>query len=237
MDADNKTDAEILDELENIYRRVAKEDVGKINSAGPDELFGTKPEKQQGKKSSSPVLYGILLLAVCLFAGIVLTVLIRPTGKPVSKPAVVETPAYRIPIAISPVSPKTDIKTSSKTETEKIAAAAQDKSEETTPAPAKKEEPENRKEIEPAIEKPYTIQISSIRNFEIAKDFLREASVSQPDVHWDRFNSKKYGVWYRVFIGHFASRAEALRYIKEKNIRNTYPGSFILPIPASPPKK
>ncbi|MDO9558226.1 MAG: SPOR domain-containing protein [Syntrophales bacterium] len=236
MDTDNKTDEEILDELENIYQRVAEEDVGNISSDDLNELSETEPEEQPGKKPSALAFHGTLFLAVCLFVGIVLAVFIRYTGTPDSKPTV-KTPTYRIPITIPPASPKADVKTPSKTETEKVVAAIPGTNKETPPAPVKKEEAENRKEIEPATEKPYTIQISAIRNFEIAKDFLRKISVSQPDVHWDRLNSKKYGVWCRVFIGHFASRTEALRYMKEKNIRNTYPGSYILTIPASPPKR
>ncbi|GEM_PF-7082727 len=242
MDAVNKTDEEILDELENIYQRVAEEDVGKISSADLNELSETEPEKQPGKKPSALVFHGTIFLAVCLFVGIFLTVIFRHPGTPDIKPTAkttVKTPTYRISITIPPASPtKADVKTPSETETEKVVAAVQDKNEGTPPAPVKKEESENnRKKIEPTIKKPYTIQIHSIRNFEIAKDFLRKSSVSQPDVHWDRFNSKKYGVWYRVFIGHFASRTEALRYMKEKNIRNTYPGSYILTISASPPKR
>jgi len=272
MDTEKKTDEEILGELENIYQRVAKEDVGKISFADLNEPSETEPEEQPGKKPSALVFYGTIFLAVCL-VGIVLTIfIIRHTGTPDIKPTVktptYETPTYRISITIPsappktevktppetepekvvatvqdkkeeipPASPKTDVKAPPETEPEKVVAAVQDKKEEISPAPVKKEETEKRKEIKPAIEKLYTIQISAIRNFEIAKGFLKKIEVSQPDVHLDRFDSKKYGVWYRVFTGHFASKTEALKYMKEKNIRKTYPGSYILKIPASPPNK
>jgi septal ring-binding cell division protein DamX len=225
MDIKNKTDEEILDKLKNIYRRVTGEDEEKISFADLNELSETEPKEQPGKKPPPLAFYGTIFLAVCLFLGIVLTVIIRTPGVPDIKPTVKTT--YSIPITILPASPKADLKTPSETETD----------EGIPPAPVKKEETEKRKEIEPATEKPYTIQISAIRNFKIAKDFLKKIEASQPDVHLEMFNSKKYGVWYRVFTGHFASKTEALKYMKEKNIREAYPGSYILKITASPLKR
>jgi septal ring-binding cell division protein DamX len=247
MDNEKKTDEEILDELEDIYQRVTEEDIGKITSvdlsalsADLDAISETAPEEQPAKKPSPLAFHGILFLAVCLFLGIFLTVLIRQPGTPDIKPTVktpIKRSSYSIPITIPPASPKADVKIPSGTETVGVVAVVQDKNEGTPPTAVKKEEAGNRKEIEPTIEKPYTIQISAIRNSEIAKDFLKKIEVSQPDVHWDTLNSERYGVWYRVFTGHFASRKEALRYMKEKNIRDTYPGSYILTIHASPSKR
>lgn len=226
MNIKNKTDEEILDKLENIYQRVAGENEGKISSADLNELSETEPKEQPGKKPLPLSFYSTIFLAVCIIFGIVLTVIIRNLGVPDIKPTVKAT-SYSIPITILKASPKADLKTPSDTETY----------EEIPPAPVKKEGTEKRKEIETATEKPYTIQISAIRNFKIAKAFLKKIEASQPDVHLEMFNSKKYGVWYRFFTGHFASKTEALKYMKEKNIRKAYPGSYILKMPASPPKR
>jgi len=40
-------------------------------------------------------------------------------------------------------------------------------------------------------------------------------------------NLKGKGTLYRILVGHFTSRGDALKYMKKNNIGGTYPGSFI----------
>lgn len=219
MDIEKKTDKQILVELENMYQRIAEESIGDISPTHWKELSEIEPEKKPPKIREQP-----------------------PQKEPEGKPSLAFTPIHS--------SKKTSPRTFQGTiffalstlsviflaifiwQTGKWNNNPIDK------IPTyKKEETKNNTIIEPIIEKPYTIQISAIRNFEVAKNFLKKIKVSQPDVHWDRFNSKKYGVLYRVFIGHFADRTEAIKYMKEKKIGKSYPGSHILLIPASAPKK
>jgi hypothetical protein len=47
------------------------------------------------------------------------------------------------------------------------------------------------------------------------------------DAHWTRVNIEGKGVWHRVFIGHFADKKDAVRYMKEKGIDRSYPGSWV----------
>ncbi len=47
------------------------------------------------------------------------------------------------------------------------------------------------------------------------------------DAHWATVNIEDKGVWHRVFIGHFADREDAVRYMKEEGIDRSYPGSWV----------
>lgn len=105
-----------------------------------------------------------------------------------------------------------------------------------TPPSAGETEPEDQKAAEQATnDKPYTIQISARRDLKETKRFVAGLKEKGMDAHWARADIEGKGVWYRVFIGHFTDREEAIRYMKEKGIDRSYPGSWVLeaPLPIS----
>ncbi|OPX41384.1 MAG: hypothetical protein B1H13_02390 [Desulfobacteraceae bacterium 4484_190.3] len=104
------------------------------------------------------------------------------------------------------------------------------------PPPAGKTEPENLKDAEQATKaKTYTIQVIARRDLESVKRVVKDLKEKGMDAHWARADIEGRGVWYRVFIGHFADREDAVRYMTEKGIEKSYPGSWVLetPFPAS----
>jgi hypothetical protein len=77
--------------------------------------------------------------------------------------------------------------------------------------------------------KKYTIQIMAYPETgkNAAMEFVTELRKIQPDVHMERVYIPERGVWYRIFLGHFANHDEASTYMKEKDVLKAYPGSFV----------
>ena len=75
----------------------------------------------------------------------------------------------------------------------------------------------------------YAIQVKAFP--EVGKDdammFVAELRKRQPNVHMERVDIKRRGVWYRVLLGHFADKKEASNYIREKRISDVYPECFV----------
>ncbi|MDO9565576.1 MAG: polysaccharide biosynthesis tyrosine autokinase [Candidatus Desulfaltia sp.] len=78
-----------------------------------------------------------------------------------------------------------------------------------------------------ANKKPYAIQIRARRDLEEVKTFVAGLKEKGIDAHWATVNVEGKGVWHRVFIGHFVTKKDAVRYIKEKGIDRSYPGSWV----------
>ena len=81
--------------------------------------------------------------------------------------------------------------------------------------------------VKPVKKYIYAIQISSMRFNEFAEEFLEDLERKGLDVHMRVIETKKHGLWYTIYIGHFADREEAVTYMKEKKITDSYPGSCI----------
>ncbi len=79
-----------------------------------------------------------------------------------------------------------------------------------------------------ANNKPYAIQIKAGRDPERVKKFVAILKKKGVDAHWARVNIEGKGVWYRVFIGHFANNKDAVKYMREKGINKSYPGSWVV---------
>jgi cell division septation protein DedD len=105
----------------------------------------------------------------------------------------------------------------------------------TEPGPAEgpkvaseKEAPSEKQDSQPAQAKGYAIQVSAMRDLNMAKEFVETQNKSQePQVYLAKIRAKDGGVWYRVYIGRFADKAEAARYMKEKKIKEFFPECFI----------
>jgi len=95
--------------------------------------------------------------------------------------------------------------------------------------PAGETEPKVQKALERAPDnRPYSIQIRARRDLEEAKEIVSGLKEKGLDAHWARVNIEGKGVWHRVFIGHFTDRKDAVRYMKEKEIDRSYPGSWVV---------
>ncbi len=104
----------------------------------------------------------------------------------------------------------------------------------TKPGPAeepevaiKKEAPSEKQASQPAKTKGYAIQVSAMRDLKLAKEFVETQKMSGQPVYLAKIRAKDRGVWYRIYIGHFADEAEAARYMKEKKIKEFFPECFI----------
>jgi hypothetical protein len=104
----------------------------------------------------------------------------------------------------------------------------------TEPGPAeepevaiKKEAPSEKPISKPAKTKLYAIQVSAMQDLNLAKEFVESQKKSGQPVYLAKIRTKDRGVWYRIYIGHFAGEAEAARYMKEKKIKESFPECFI----------
>lgn len=94
-------------------------------------------------------------------------------------------------------------------------------------AASKNETPSEEQAIQPAETEGYAIQVSAFRDLNIAKEFVETQKKRGQQVYLSKTQVKDQGVWYRVYIGRFADKAEAARYIKEKKIKEFFPECFI----------
>jgi cell division septation protein DedD len=83
----------------------------------------------------------------------------------------------------------------------------------------------------PAEAKGYAIQVSAMRDLNMAKGFVESQKKSGQAFYLAKITTKDRGVWYRVCLGHFANRAEAVRYMQEKKIKESFPECFIQKFP------
>lgn len=104
----------------------------------------------------------------------------------------------------------------------------------TKPGPAeelgvvsKKEAPSEKQASQPAKTKGYAIQVSAMRDLNLAKEFVETQKKSGQPVYLAKMRAKDRGVWYKIYIGHFADEAEAARYMKEKKIKEFFPECFV----------
>jgi hypothetical protein len=69
--------------------------------------------------------------------------------------------------------------------------------------------------------RPFVIQLGSVKTFEQVTRAVSSYALKGLDIHWDWVDSKEKGRWYRIFTGHFESKAEALKAKKEHRLRNS----------------
>jgi septal ring-binding cell division protein DamX len=90
-----------------------------------------------------------------------------------------------------------------------------------------KEASSEKQPSQPAGTKSYAIQVSAMRDLNLAKEFVETQKKSGQAFYLGKITTKDRGVWYRIYLGHFANRAEAARYMEEKKIREFFPECFI----------
>ena len=75
--------------------------------------------------------------------------------------------------------------------------------------------------------KPFAIQIKAVRSVEMATEFTKMLKDEGLDAYRTEMKAKDGGTLYRILVGHFASREEALAYMKKNRIDTNYPGSYV----------
>jgi len=73
---------------------------------------------------------------------------------------------------------------------------------------------------------PYSIQIKAFREEAKARAFLGDLKTRYAGAHLQKATVAGQGNWYRVLIGHYETRDQALADLK-KRIAESYPGSFV----------
>jgi septal ring-binding cell division protein DamX len=68
---------------------------------------------------------------------------------------------------------------------------------------------------------PFVIQLGSVKTFEQVTRAVSSYALKGLDIHWDWVDSREKGRWYRIFAGHFESKAEALKAKREHRLRNS----------------
>jgi cell division septation protein DedD len=72
----------------------------------------------------------------------------------------------------------------------------------------------------------YAIQVGAFQNLEYARDLVESLKKDGLDAYWISKVSKKKGTLYKVFVGQFANKNEAVQFLKEQKTLNNYPGSY-----------
>ncbi|MCX5853855.1 MAG: SPOR domain-containing protein [Deltaproteobacteria bacterium] len=75
----------------------------------------------------------------------------------------------------------------------------------------------------------YAIQIKAFSEKEKtdALAFAGAVKKKRPDVQMETVSIRERGVWHRILLGNFSSHGDASKYMRDTKIRDTYPGSFI----------
>jgi hypothetical protein len=89
------------------------------------------------------------------------------------------------------------------------------------PAPSKKIEPPPKKDF-------FAIKIMAVRDSQKAQEFIDSQKKKGFDIHSRAITTKDQEVWQQIYLGHFGSQKEARRFLNEKKIRQSYPGSVIM---------
>jgi cell division septation protein DedD len=87
--------------------------------------------------------------------------------------------------------------------------------------------PPDRISVKTKTRGPYSIQISAYQERNKAEALAKEIRAKKFAGRVEKVSIRGKGQWYRVLLGQFESRAAALQYLKDHQIGEAYPGSFI----------
>jgi cell division septation protein DedD len=76
-------------------------------------------------------------------------------------------------------------------------------------------------------DRPYAIKVSYTQDFRIAEEAVAALKAQGHEAYSAKVDLQKKGIWYRIFIGPFASEKEARQYIRGKNIAAVCPDWMI----------
>jgi cell division septation protein DedD len=83
----------------------------------------------------------------------------------------------------------------------------------------------------PEATKGYAIQIAAMSNLKTAEEIAEKQRKSGQQVYTAMGKGKDQGVLYKIYLGRFANKAEATRFMKEKKIKDIFPDCFIQKLP------
>ena len=90
------------------------------------------------------------------------------------------------------------------------------------PAPPSNQEQTNVSEVKWAPSyHPFVIQLGSVKTFKQVTRAVTSYALKGLDIHWDRVDLGKKGRWYRMFTGHYESKAEALNAKRVHHLKNS----------------
>ena len=69
--------------------------------------------------------------------------------------------------------------------------------------------------------RPFVIQLGSVKTFKQVTSAVTSYALKGLDIHWDWIDLGKKGRWYRIFTGHFESKAEALNAKRVHRLKNS----------------
>lgn len=82
-------------------------------------------------------------------------------------------------------------------------------------------------EIKVNVWEPYSVQIIAYQEKDEAEAMAKQLRGGKFSVRVEEVDIKGKGRWYRVLLGKFKNRAEALKYLNDNKIGEIYPQSFI----------
>ena len=77
----------------------------------------------------------------------------------------------------------------------------------------------------------YAVQVGAFRNLENARSLVDALNTKGLDAYWITMGGKKGEVLYHVFSGHFIDKSEAAEFMNDRQISRDCPGSFVREIP------
>jgi len=237
---------EVIEDLDKMYQRVA--DIEKEEAAEAPSHRKEKP-KPKKKRSSRPII--IVGLVVCMILAVVLafpflkqmiTPLLPKTSKapppfvalppaPKAKPS----PSLPVPKEKEPIKAPPEVEKPEVVPPGPVSVLKEQEPMKTIPEEVKKTKPipqEITKPSKPLAREKYTIQVGAFRDLKYARNLLEDLKEDGFDAYLTRLEGKKRGTFYKVFVGHFANEKEAARFLKEKEILEDYPGSFVRKAPS-----
>lgn len=73
----------------------------------------------------------------------------------------------------------------------------------------------------------YSIQIAAMSNRNVAEEIAEKQRKSGLEVYTVIVKARNQGVMYKVYLGNFANKSEAARFMKERKIKDIFPDCFI----------
>jgi type II secretory pathway predicted ATPase ExeA len=68
---------------------------------------------------------------------------------------------------------------------------------------------------------PFVIQIGSVKTFKQVSRAVASYAIKGLDIHWDWVDLGEKGKWYRIFTGHFESKAAALKVKRDYRLKSS----------------
>ncbi|MFB3925662.1 MAG: AAA family ATPase [Syntrophales bacterium] len=83
----------------------------------------------------------------------------------------------------------------------------------------------------------FTIQIKAYRDIEDTKKLLASLTGKGLKPFWTSVDVPGQGLWYRIFVGQFATRKEAVNYIRQAGLNQSFPDCFVQKMTSLPDRK